>query len=111
MAKPLRADLKCYKGQTYLQNIYFTCNKQPIDLTGYVAKAEVRPSENSKILTATMSCSVDESAGKVTLYLGESITAELKDGFYNWDLKMKSETDTVGYWLAGQFIVSGRVTE
>ena len=111
MAKPLRADLKCYKGQTYLQNIYFTCNKQPIDLTGYTAKAEVRPSENSQILTATLACSVDESAGKVTMYLSDATTAELQDGFYNWDLKMKSETDVIGYWLAGQFVVSGRVTE
>ena len=111
MVEPVRHDLKCYKGQTWSQDIFFKQNKTAVDLTGVTAAAQIRPSENSPVLTADISVTVYGSEGKINLYLSDSQTAKLKPGFYAWDLKATDGQDVVTYWIKGQFIVTGRVTE
>ena len=110
MTMPVRKDLTCYKGQTYSQDMYFKQNSQPVDLTGIIAKAQIRPSENSETLTAEFSCGIVPVEGKLTLSLAADVTAELAPGFYAWDLQMTDSNDLVQYWIKGKFIVSGRVT-
>ena len=111
MIKPVRHDLICYKGQTFLQPIYYKQNKQAWPLTGMTAKAEIRPSDNSQKLVKEIGCTVYASDGLIQLYLNADETAALKPDFYVWDLKTTDEHDNVIYWLKGQFVVTGRVTE
>lgn len=113
MAKPIRQDLYCYKGQTYSQNIYFTyrATKTIKPLTGITAEAEVRPSPNSTTLTATLTCSVYANEGRINLAMDATTTAGLNPGTYAWDLKATNADQEVEYYLCGKFIVDGRVTE
>ena len=111
MVQPVRHDLQCYKGQTWSQDIFILQNRLPVDLSGITAKAEIRPSENSPVLTAEMRVTVYGSEGKINLFLGSSRTAVIKPGFYAWDLKGVDGQDEVTYWIKGQFVVTGRVTE
>lgn len=111
--KPIRRDLTLWKGQTYSQNIWFTyeTTKQPIPLDGITAKAEIRPSYNSKVLIATLICTVYANEGKVNLALDAETTAAIAPGIYAWDLKMTDQSGQVAYYIEGKFIVDGRVTE
>lgn len=109
--KPAEHTLYCYKGQTYQQNFYFKQNKQPIDLTGITARAQIRPAENDEKLIAAFDVSVVGSQGKVTLRLSDEVTAAICPGKYFWDLRMEDSEGEVAYYIAGAFIVNGRVTE
>lgn len=109
--KPAEHNLYCYKGQTYSQNCYFKQNKQPIDLSGITATAQIRPAENDPDLTAAFDVTVEGSTGKVTLRLSDEVTAALCPGVYFWDLRMEDAQGEVGYYIKGKFIVSGRVTK
>ena len=108
--EPVRKDLLCYKGQTYRQNLYFKQNGEVYPLTGITAKAEIRPRENSEVLTAELDVSVAEEEGKITLFMDAATTANLAPGFYYYDLKAVDESEEVQYWIKGKFIVTGRVT-
>ena len=111
MTMPVIKDLYCYKGQTYEQNIYFKRDGQPIDLTGVTVTSQIRPGENSEILTADFDVAVAGSEGKVSLRLSDAVTATLWSSVYYWDMRAVDGHDTVVYWIRGKFIVSGRVTE
>lgn len=106
---PTNADLTCYKGQTYEQNFHFKQRKEPMDLSGLTARAQIRPYENARNLTAEFDVTIGDG-GKVTLELSSATTAKIAPGTYVWDLKM-TENENVRYWIKGHFIVSGRVTE
>ena len=112
MARPVKQDLYCYRGQTFNQNFYFTQSEEPLSLGGMTAKAQIRPTENSKTLTAEFECAIFAEEGKLNLYLSSDVTSEIKSGNYVWDLKItNSARNVVDYWIAGKFVVSGRVTE
>ena len=108
--KIVKRDLSCYRGQTFSQNIYFSTGGKPYSLDGYVAKSQIRPSENSPTLTAEFVCTVDAENGKLNLYLPSEVTATMHPSTYVWDLKVTKGAD-VDYLVAGKFTVSGRVTE
>ena len=109
MAQPVKKDLSCYRGQTYSQNIYFKRDEMPIDLSGFTAKAQIRPTENSGILKAEFVCTLYPADGKLNLGLDAKTTSEMNPGSYAWDLKMTKDEE-VQYWLKGSFVVTGRVT-
>ena len=109
---PVRKDLTCYKGQSYYQNLRFRVGpeKAVYPLTGYTAKAHIRPAENSEKLDAEMICSVTGVDGLISLALTEEQTAALRAGVHYWDLRTVTGTGRVKYWIKGKFIVQGRVT-
>ena len=111
MAKPIKQDLYCYRGQTYSQNFYFSKDGYPLSLSGLTAKSQIRPTENSNTLIAEFTCSITEEEGKLNLSLPSDVTAGIRTGNYVWDLKITDDENLVNYWMAGKFIVSGRVTE
>lgn len=112
MAIPVRHDLTLYKGQTFRQGMKIknAKTKLPVDLTGITAKSEIRPSENSAILTATFDVTVYPEHGRIVLALDPETSGAMDPGFYHWDLKLLDSNEDVAYWIAGQFIVIGRVT-
>ena len=108
---PIELDLKCYKGKTYTQNYYFTQNEQPFSFEGMTVEADIRPYENSKIITARFICTIFPEYGMLNLYLDHETTAAIEPGNYKWDMKTTDSNDYVVYWFRGKFIVNGRVTE
>ena len=107
-------DIVIKHGETYCQDAVFRDKKtkEPLDLTGITAKAQVRPSEGSATLIADLICDVYPEEGRVQLSLPDTVTAAIDPGFYTWDLKM---TDTasgmIAYDIEGKFIVKGSTTK
>ena len=110
-----RYDLQIYRGADYCKDAWFKTHNQqgaeiPFDLTGYTAKAQIRPSENSQVLTQEITCDIDAVNGKVHLEIICQDTAQIPQGIYFWDLKLERE-GSVSYYVYGKVFVEGRVTE
>ncbi|MBP5461581.1 MAG: hypothetical protein J6Y20_05585 [Lachnospiraceae bacterium] len=111
MSIPITINLDCYKGQTFIQNLYFKHNGEAIDLTGKTARAQIRHYKNDPDLAAEFRVVIYPEYGKVALNLSADETAALMPGIYCYDMKMTDENDIVKYWIEGTFHVKGRVTE
>lgn len=113
--KPVRQDLEIYKGETWEQSFKFSRKvgqiKQPIDLSGYTVKSQIRPADNSPILTAEFTVSREDAEGLVYIALTSEQTASLPVGIQAWDLKLIDTNNVTNYWIKGQVVISGRVTE
>ena len=111
MTERARYDLTIYKGSTYRKTAWFKRNKAAIDLTGYTAKAQIRPSVNSKTLISEFSVEIVPAQGALTLCLQADETEILNPGTYEWDLQLIDPYGNVYYYLYGKTNVIGRVTE
>lgn len=109
MIYPVTHDLKCYRGQTWTQDIYLKSHGEAIDLTGAEVKAQIRPADNSTTLTAEMTCTAFAGEGKITLALDAETTSALNNGIFEYDVRV-TQDDVVTYYIAGKFVVKGRVT-
>lgn len=107
--KPANHNLYCYRGETYEQNVYFSQNGVPMDLSGANAKAQIREHEHDNAVVAEFDIAIVPAEGKITLSLNDAITSTLEPKYYVYDLKITSNS-IVTYWLRGKFIVDGRVT-
>lgn len=110
-----RYDLKIYKGADYCKDAWFTTKNQqeqkiPYDLTGWTAKAQIRPSENSQILTQEITCDITPAEGKIHLEIISQDTAKIEPGIYFWDLQTDNDAN-IDYYVYGKVFVEGRVTE
>ena len=114
LKRPTRQDFICWKGQSWNRNCRFFVgegeNERIVDMTGWTAKAEIRPEENSDILLADLNAAVTGVEGMVSLALRAEQSAALWDGTYYWDLYTIEPNGEKKYWLYGKFIVKGRVT-
>jgi hypothetical protein len=100
------ADLAITRGDDYRVVVSLATNGAPFNLTGYTAKAQIRPSTaTGATLTAEFDVTIDSPAtdGTITLELGHAVTEALTSGGY-WDLQI---TDGTG-WVST--VVSGAVT-
>lgn len=110
---PRRFDLACWKGQTWHRNLRFRYKStgDPLDMTGWTAKVHIRPDQNSETLSAEMIVVITAGSGMISLTLTPDQTADLLPGTYWYDLQTIDGAGIVKYWLQGQFVVKGRVTE
>jgi len=100
------ADLSIIRGDDYRVMITLTSNGTPFDLTGYTAKAQIRPSTAaSAVLYAEFTATVESPAtdGVIKLELDNTTTGALT-GNGVWDLQI---TDSGG-WVTT--VASGAVT-
>ena len=100
------ADLSIIRGDDYRVLITLTNNSAPFDLTGYTAKAQIRPSTaNAAVLYAEFTATVESPAtdGIIKLELSNATTSGLT-GNGVWDLEI---TDSGG-WVTT--VASGTVT-
>ena len=111
---PKTQHFTAYRGQSWNRNLRYKVvsgqTRTTWDMTGYTAKAEIRPAENSPHLSADLHAEVTEVEGMVSLALTEEQSAALTPGVYSWDLKTISPTGKVKYWLRGKFNIIGRTT-
>ena len=107
---PKRHNLSIYKGSTYQQGFKFTQNGDIYPLTGYTAKAEIKPTAKSNVLTSSFTCTVSPAEGLITITLTAEQTAAIAVGNYEWDLKTTDGDGVVRYFLFGNVEVWGRVT-
>ena len=108
---PVEHDLYCYRGQSWKQPLYFEISDQPLDLSGTIVKAQIRPSENNTVLTAEMNCAIYAGEGKLVLSLSSEETAKIIPGVYRYDVMVTDDLGEVTYYIFGKFIMKGRVTK
>jgi hypothetical protein len=82
------------------------------NLTGYSARAQLRPTKKSTTLSATFTCTITNAAqGILKMELENAVTATLLDGIYFYDLELFSSNDEiVSRLLEGQATVTPEVT-
>lgn len=109
-------DLSVIRGESLELDVKF-CEmiedvRTPIDLTGVIAKAEIRPKPGSQKLLSSFDCEVIPAEGKVLIQLTSENTLDLQKGSYAWDLLMENADEALSkYPIGGQFRVIDHVTE
>lgn len=80
------------------------------NLTGFSARAQMRPTIDSTTLTATFTCSITSAAnGTLTMALGNTTTDDIDVGQYYYDLELFTST-TSQRLIQGTATVAGEVT-
>lgn len=105
-----RYDLTIYKGATYTKDAWFSEDDVPMDFTGCSAKAQIRPIENSPMLTAEFDIDMEPTEGHIQLCLDADATARINAGSYVWDLQLVDTDGIVLYYIYGKVHVKGRTT-
>lgn len=110
MTRPAHYNLTIYKGESFYHAFTFKNRrtKELIDLSGYAPKAQIRPTKNNPVLSKEFTLSI--VGGTVVMRMSAADTAELDPGVEAWDLKL-SDAGSVKYWIEGEVIINGRVTE
>ena len=107
-----RYDLVIDQGSDFA--IEFTVNESGSakNLTGYTARAQLRPTKSSSTLTATFTCGIPTPAnGKISMSLTNGTTAGLAAGRFFYDLEIFTASDTlVQRLLFGEVTVTQEVT-
>lgn len=84
--------VNAYSGATL--SLSFTCkdeNGDPVDLTGYTARAEVRPTVSSDVLTLDLSPTIPTPAnGIISVNIDDAVTALIEPGAYVWGLVLET---------------------
>jgi hypothetical protein len=80
--------INAYSGATL--SLSFTAKDEdgdPVDLTGYTARAEVRPTISSSTLTLNLSPTIPTPAnGVISISIADEVTALIEPGAYVWGL-------------------------
>jgi len=83
------------------------------DLTGYSARAQLRPKRASSTLTASFICTIadDPTTGKIEMTLSNSVSKDIAAGSYYYDLEIYTSSDAiVKRILQGKVTVTQEVT-
>jgi len=81
-----------------------------INLTGYTAKAQVRPTKDSTTLTVEFTVVQVDVEGKVTLSLTDAQTLALAEGHYWWDLELTNPSGLRQNYVEGAVYIKKTVT-
>jgi hypothetical protein len=80
--------INAYSGATL--SLSFTAKDEdgdPVDLTGYTARAEVRPTISSSTLTLNLAPTIPTPAnGVISISIADEVTALIEPGAYVWGL-------------------------
>lgn len=99
------------QGSSFAQKITVKTDGVAKNLTGYSARAQIRPTRTSATLTATFTCVVNPTAGEILMNLSPEQTTPIAPGRYFYDLEIFTPGDTVvSRLLQGEVTVSPEVT-
>lgn len=105
-------DIKCRRYDTFQLDMDWTdSDEDPIDLTGYTFKMQVRKKSTSAspVLTIDDDDFTKDANGNLTIEKS-SADMNMKGGNYVYDLQATS-SGVVSTWLKGMFVVTDDVTE
>jgi hypothetical protein len=113
--RPGKYNFICPQGSTFSKQISYLINSQPVDLTGYIARMQVREKYSSVNPTINLTMenggiSIGECQGAITLYVSASETENLVPKKYVYDLEIESAEGMVYRIIEGDFLVTPEVT-
>jgi hypothetical protein len=112
MAVPATLDLNITRGDTESIVVSLTQDDQttPINITGRTYTAQLRTNPDIAIVSASFVCTVTNgSNGEVTCVMSSSESAELRPGYYYWDLQ-ENASSVISTVLRGTVTVDADVT-
>lgn len=84
--------INAFSGATL--SLSFTCKDEtgdPVDLTGYSARAEVRPTVSSEEVTLDLAPTIPTPAnGIISVSISDEVTAAIEPGAYVWGLVLET---------------------
>lgn len=111
-------DMMCEQGATFSRVITWKdAGSDPVDLTGYTARMQVRPTVTSDTITLDLTSAngglvfkTPRTLGQIEVVVSATTTAGLTPGSYVYDLELVSSTAVVTRLLQGKFTVKAEVT-
>jgi hypothetical protein len=104
------------QGSTFKRTITWTnSKKQPIDLTSYSARMQVRSSADSatvvlELTTSNSRISLTGVTGQINLLVSATTMSSIPEGKYVYDLELVSGGGEVTTVVEGNFVVKAEVT-
>ena len=92
-------------------NILSSNGDDPVNLTGYAATSMMRKHAESTVKTADFVVGITSAAkGTVSLGLGSTVTAVLKEGRYVYDLMLTTDMNTRSIVVEGMALVRSGIS-
>jgi hypothetical protein len=108
---PGNYDLVIYRGDYFPISVTVRdSNDVPLNLTGYTAKAVVKP-DYASATTYSFTSTITEGTGKVDLVLPSAVSATLIPGPYIWDFQLTDPSGNVRTYIAGDVTVYDEVSK
>ena len=111
MSYPAKYKITAYQGDSLDRTFTWTIEDAPVNLTGFTADMQVRPSaeSNNLILDAGNFISLGGTLGTVNVSIPAGTIGDIKPGRYVYDLELNNGGE-VTTLLAGVFQVQPEVT-
>jgi 4-hydroxybenzoate polyprenyltransferase len=106
-------DLVVEQGSTFNRTVTVQENSVAKDLSGFIARAQIRKTYKSVAVLATIGVTITDAAnGVVTLIMTAAVTAALKTGNAVWDMEIDDQNATplVTRILEGKVRITSEVT-
>ena len=111
---PGKYNMICPQGATFSQELTWLVNEVPVNLTGFLARMQVREKHTSPTtvlsLVSPSNITLGASAGTIDINVSASATAQLVPKEYVYDVEMVSSSNIVSRIIEGKFIVTPEVT-
>ena len=88
-------DIVIDQGSDFAIEVQIQQNSANVNLSTHSARAQLRPTPTSSTKTADFTCSiVNASQGKIKMSLGNTVTANISNGKYYYDLELVNSSDS-----------------
>ena len=88
-------DIVIDQGSDFAIEVQIQQNSANVNLSTHSARAQLRPTPTSSTKTADFTCSiVNASQGRIKMSLGNSVTANISNGKYYYDLELVNTSDS-----------------
>lgn len=116
MCNPGRYNIKFYRGTTLDILMKYTIDNVPVDLAGYTAVMDVRPTPESAVLITQLTTEnggiiLNQVTGQIEIFISATGTGDLPLGQFQYDLNITSDSGYVTKLIMGSFVVLDPVTE
>ena len=84
------------QGSDFSLDFVVKSNDVPVDLTGYSARAHLRPKKGSDTLTAQFTCTITDAVnGAIKIELPNATSSGVEPGIYYYDLEIYTANDAI----------------
>jgi hypothetical protein len=111
---PGKYNMICPQGSTFAKQLTYAIDGDPVDLTTYAARMQVREKHTSKIAVVSLTTEnggivLGDDEGTINLYISDEATSIISAKNYVYDLELVSSGEVYRI-LEGKFIVTPEVT-
>ena len=112
---PGKYNMVCPQGSTFNQQLTYTIEEVPVDLTGYSARMQVREKHTSTravfdLTTENGGLTTGGAAGTIIIFISSTDTSEASAKDYVYDIELESSGGDVTRLLEGKFMLTPEVT-